>query len=108
MDNHFDPSQHGADSDDFFAKLGKVVRYIPFARDIVAMYFSMMDDATPIWVKLQIAAAIAYFVMPLDAIPDLMPIVGYGDDAAVVTAALGMVSTHVTREHYRQADAWLS
>ena len=91
-------------ADDFFSKILRVLGQIPFARDIVAMYFALIDDATPIWARAQIAAAIAYFLMPFDAIPDMIVPFGYADDAGVVAAALALVGAHVGSRHYREAD----
>ena len=61
------------------------------------MYFCVLDPATPVWVKAIAAAALAYFILPLDAVPDLLPIVGLSDDASVLAAAFAAISTHVTR-----------
>ena len=47
----------------------------------------MTDPATDRKVKLTLVAALAYFVMPFDIIPDILPIMGFTDDAAVITAA---------------------
>ena len=47
-----------------------------------------------------IASAILYFVSPIDAIPDFIPILGYADDAAVLTLCLKMV--HKDMEKYKR------
>ena len=77
------------------------------ASEVVAMYFCMLDPTTPLWVKGTVAAALAYFILPLDAIPDLIPLAGLGDDAGVLTAALTAITAHITAEHRRKARAWL-
>lgn len=94
----------------FIAKARELVGVIPFVRDLVAMYYAMLDDRTPVWAKLQIGAAIAYFVMPFDAIPDFLPPfpVGYSDDAAVVMGCLRLVHVFVTPEHRRRATAFFN
>lgn len=91
----------------FLAKAKRYLRHIPMAEEIVAMYFCMLDPTTPLWVKGTAAAALAYFILPLDAIPDILPVVGLSDDAAVLTAALTTISAHVTAEHRRKARTWL-
>lgn len=92
----------------FFDKLKNVMSKVPFVRDAVAMYFCMLDPKTPFWVKASVASALAYFIMPIDAIPDPIPIVGYADDAAVIYLVLSIVHRHILDEHIRQADEWLS
>jgi len=92
----------------FVAKAKRYLDRLPMARDVVAMYFCMLDPKTPLWVKGTAAAALAYFVLPLDAIPDLMPLVGLGDDAGVLAAAVTAVSAHVNDGHREQARAWMA
>ena len=51
--------------------------------------------------------AIAYFVLPFDFVPDMLPLLGFTDDAAVLATALRMVVTHITPEHREAARAAL-
>ena len=83
----------------FWRKLTAVAARIPFAEDLLAAYYCAFDRMTPIAVKATLVGAIAYFVLPVDAIPDVMPILGFTDDAAVLTTALRLVASHVTPEH---------
>jgi uncharacterized membrane protein YkvA (DUF1232 family) len=92
----------------FMAKAKRYLNRLPMAREVVAMYFCMLDPQTPLWVKGTAAAALAYFILPLDAIPDLMPIVGMSDDASVLAAALTAISAHVTADHRERARAWIA
>ena len=80
---------------------------IPGARQVVAMYFCMLDPATPAWVKGIVAASLAYFVLPFDAIPDFLPFVGLGDDASVLAAAFASVNSYITDDHREKARAWI-
>ena len=91
----------------FVAKAKRHLGQIPGARQVVAMYFCMIDPATPAWVKAIVAAALAYFVLPFDAIPDFLPVVGLGDDASVLAAAFASVSSHITDDHREKARAWI-
>src|SRR4051794_38698431 len=91
----------------FAAKAKRYLRQLPLAHETVAMYFCLLDGRTPIWVKATVAAALAYFIMPLDAMPDLLPIVGLSDDASVIAAALTAVAAHITAEHRNKARAWM-
>lgn len=91
----------------FVAKGKRYLRQIPMATEVVAAYFCMLDPETPLWVKGVAAAALSYFILPLDAIPDLLPIVGLGDDIGVLTAALTTISAHVTDGHRQKAREWM-
>ncbi len=91
----------------FSSKLKSTMRHFPLAREAVAMYFCMLDSRTPVWVKTTVAGALAYFILPFDAVPDFIPIIGLGDDLGVIAATLSAVSTHVTAEHRDQAEEWI-
>ena len=92
----------------FVAKAKRYLRRLPLAGEVVAMYFCMLDPKTPLWVKGTAAAALAYFIMPIDAIPDLMPLVGLSDDASVLAAAVAAISSHVTADHRERARVWMA
>lgn len=87
---------------DFWRKLAQVAVRIPFAEDLLAGYYCAFDRTTPLHVKGTLVGALAYFVLPTDAIPDFLPILGFTDDAAVLAAALKIASDHITPLH-RQA-----
>ena len=83
----------------FWPKVGRVAARLPFAEDFLAAYYCASDRATPLQVRAALLGALAYFVLPFDFIPDLLPLVGYADDAAVLLTALRLVSSHVRDEH---------
>ena len=87
----------------FWDKLRRVVGKIPFAEDLVAAFYCATDSATPSRVKLILIGAIAYFILPTDAITDLLPLIGFADDAAVLAAAVTQVAGSITEEHRAQA-----
>ncbi len=93
---------------EFWRKLAPIVARIPFAEDLLAAYYCAFDRETPSHVKAALLAALAYFVLPIDAIPDMLPIIGYGDDAAVLAAALKLVSDHIGPAHREAAKNKLS
>lgn len=93
--------------DGFWKKLAKFVGHIPFAEDAAAAWFCSRDPKTPTRVKATLLAALAYFVMPIDVIPDFITGLGFTDDATVLMAAIGLVSTHLTPEHRKAARAAL-
>jgi uncharacterized membrane protein YkvA (DUF1232 family) len=86
----------------FWRKLQRVFAQIPFAEDLLAAYNCAFDRDTPLPVKATLVGALAYFILPVDAIPDVLPVIGFTDDAAVLAAAINLVATHITPIH-RQA-----
>lgn len=92
----------------FWPSLKRAVRYIPFSRDLVAAYYCATDPRTPLRVRGVLLAALAYFVLPFDVIPDFLAVVGFTDDVAVLAAALRMIQGHIADRHYDAADAALA
>jgi len=92
----------------FWPTFKKAVRQIPFARDVVAAFYCAMDPQTPTRVRGVLLAALAYFVMPIDMIPDVFAVIGFSDDVAVLSAAFAMVSRHLQPRHYEAADRALA
>jgi uncharacterized membrane protein YkvA (DUF1232 family) len=88
----------------FWKKIRKVRKSVPFLRDVLAMFYCLIDSTTPIWAKGVIVAALGYFIFPLDVIPDFLFPIGYADDAAVVTTALIAVRMLIKEEHWQKAD----
>lgn len=76
---------------------------MPFAADALAVWYCAKDDATPSSAKGMMLAALAYFVLPTDAIPDFIPIIGYTDDAAVFAALIGVVGRRLKPQHREAA-----
>ncbi len=87
----------------FWPKVKGVAVKLPFAEDLVAAYYCAFDHQTPMQVKAALIGALAYFVLPADAMPDILPMLGYTDDALVLVTALRMVSGHVRDEHREAA-----
>ena len=92
----------------FWDKARRVAARIPFAEDLLSAYYCAFDHATPLKVKAALLGALAYFVMPIDALPDLLPLLGYADDAAVLLTALRLVDAHIRPEHREAARQALS
>src|SRR5712691_3058276 len=72
----------------FWKKARRVAAKLPFAEDLLAAYYCAFDHATPLPVKAALVSALAYFVLPFDSIPNVLPLLGYTDDAAVLLTAL--------------------
>jgi uncharacterized membrane protein YkvA (DUF1232 family) len=92
----------------FWPTLRKAARYVPFSRDLVAAFYCATDSKTPARAKGVLLAALGYFVLPIDIIPDFLVVAGFTDDVAVLAAALKMISVHITDEHYEAADRALA
>ncbi len=88
----------------FWPKLAKVFAQVPFAEDAVAAYYCAMDPTTPMRVKGILFAALGYFVLPVDALPDFILGVGFTDDLTVLVTALALIRTHMKPEHYDHAQ----
>ncbi|GGF48767.1 hypothetical protein GCM10007301_05040 [Azorhizobium oxalatiphilum] len=88
----------------FWRKLKGGAARVPFAGDAVAAYFAAFDRDTPLRVRATLLGALAYFVLPVDGIPDFLPLVGFGDDAAVLFGALQLLSNHIKPQHREAAE----
>src|SRR5438270_6146201 len=92
---------------EFWAKARRVAGSLPFAEDLLAAYYCAFDRATPMHVKAALFGALAYFVLPFDFMPDILPFLGFTDDAAVLLTAVRMVAGHLRPEHRDAARAAL-
>lgn len=93
---------------EFWARMKAIGRKVPFARDMLAAVYCAIDPVTPTRVKMLILGAIAYFVMPIDGIPDLLPLIGLTDDAAVIGATIAAIRGHMRDEHWQKAQEFLN
>jgi uncharacterized membrane protein YkvA (DUF1232 family) len=93
---------------DFWRKLKGAVASLPFAEDLLAAYYCAFDRQTPLHVKAVLLGAIAYFILPMDFIPDYIPVIGYIDDAAVLAGAIKLVNSHIMPEHREAARSMLA
>jgi uncharacterized membrane protein YkvA (DUF1232 family) len=91
----------------FWSKLKRVAATLPFAEDLVAAYYCAFDKRTPRHVQASLLGAIAYFILPFDFVPDVLPVLGFTDDAAVLATAIRIVAGHITPEHREAARAAL-
>jgi uncharacterized membrane protein YkvA (DUF1232 family) len=91
----------------FWIKLKKVAAKLPFIEDLLAAYYCAFDKQTPRHVQAALLGAIAYFILPFDFIPDMMPVLGFTDDAAVLATAIRLVASHITEDHRAAARAAL-
>lgn len=92
----------------FWRTVRRAAGRIPFMEDVVAAYYCAMDGATPFKAKALIFGALGYFILPTDTIPDFILGLGFTDDIAVLTAAIGAVRAYVTPAHRRLAKQALA
>lgn len=71
------------------------------------LYYAFQRPGVPIKIKAIILGALGYFILPADVIPDLLPILGYTDDLAVLAAAVGVVAFYIDDTVKAQASATL-
>ncbi len=83
----------------FWKTARRAGRMVPFMDEVVAAYYCALDQNTPTRVRMTLMAALAYFVLPFDVIPDMLVGIGFTDDIAVLMAALTAVRTHITPAH---------
>ena len=83
----------------FWPKIRRVAAKVPVAKEALSVWYCAKDDETPLAAKGMMLAALAYFVMPVDAIPDVIAGLGYTDDAAVFTALMAIVGRNLKPKH---------
>ena len=91
---------HTALHANFWRKARSVAAGLPFVDSLLAAYYCAFERDTPLHVKATLIGALGYFVLPTDAVSDLLPVVGFTDDAAVLAAAVKLVSDHIKPLHY--------
>lgn len=92
----------------FWDKVRASAGKVPFLDQAVAAWYAALDPLTPLTAKAAIFGALAYFILPFDAVPDFLVGLGYTDDAAVFLGALKLFAPHVTDAHRERARAALA
>ena len=83
----------------FWPKIRRVAASIPFAKEALSVWYCAKDDETPLAAKGMMLAALAYFVLPVDAVPDFIAGLGYTDDAAVFAALMSVIGKNLKPRH---------
>jgi len=73
---------------------------VPILGNFIATSRLLRDRDAALWAKLLVVAAIAYVIFPLDAVPDLAPLVGWLDDAGVVVAVRILLHRQLANYRY--------
>jgi uncharacterized membrane protein YkvA (DUF1232 family) len=89
-------------------KLKRAAARLPFAEDLLAAYYCAFDRDTPAHVKVALIGALAYFVLPFEVIPRLLPLIGFTEEAAILGTALRLIARHIQPIHREAARAALA
>ncbi|NEO88197.1 MAG: DUF1232 domain-containing protein [Spirulina sp. SIO3F2] len=89
----------------FWRKLGRFARKAgkQVVEKALILYYAAQSPQTPAWAKTTIYGALAYFILPIDLIPDFIPVAGYTDDLTTLAAAIAVVAVAITPEVKAQA-----
>jgi uncharacterized membrane protein YkvA (DUF1232 family) len=88
---------------DFAIKAGREI-----IEKVLILYYCLQDPDTPAWAKSVIIGALGYFILPTDAIPDPIPVIGYTDDLGVITAAILAIAASIKEEQKQKARETLA
>lgn len=102
IDNY---GKHYSDSG-FFSKIAKYAKFLGkgVLTKIFTLYYVFKDKTTPDWAKATIAGTLGYLILPVDLIPDLIPIAGFSDDIATIFASVNIILSYIKPEHKYFAD----
>jgi uncharacterized membrane protein YkvA (DUF1232 family) len=95
---HYDENSLQNKLKNFSVKAGQQVIYA-----VLLLYYVLKSQGIPMKKKASIVAALGYFILPLDFVPDLIPLIGFSDDLGVLIFALAQISSSVTPEIKQQA-----
>ena len=88
----------------YWPKLRRTAAHIPFAGQALSVWFAARDPETPLAAKGLMLGGLAYFVLPIDAIPDIFAGIGFTDDAAVIAALIATLGANIRSRHKKQAS----
>lgn len=79
----------------FKTKLGALAGLEKLVNAAKQIHTLLRDPATPVWVKGLCIGVLGYLILPTDVVADFVPVLGYGDDLAALTAALATIAAHL-------------
>ncbi len=97
-DNHYSEEGFWEKLKNFALKAGSEI-----VEKALWLYYAAQDPATPAWAKTVIYGALGYFILPLDAIPDMLPGVGFSDDLGALAAAVATVAAYINDDVKKKA-----
>lgn len=102
-----EPGDETLVAQDLSGKVRRTIGKVPFTRDAVAAFYAARDPATPTGVKAAVMAALAYFIVPVDVVPDFIAALGYTDDATVFYGAWRLLAPYLKPHHETKAREFL-
>ena len=102
-----DPGDEDLVTRDLGGKVRRTIGKVPFTRDAVAAFYAARDPQTPTGVKAAVMAALAYFIVPVDLVPDFIAALGYTDDATVFYGAWRLLAPYLKPAHETKARQFL-
>ena len=105
MESEIKRHQAEYNESNFITKIGRFAGILGsgFLTKAVTLWYALRDKDTPTWAKTVILGALGYFIVPIDAIPDIMPIIGFSDDLTTLVTASTMIWSHIKPEHSEKA-----
>lgn len=93
-----------------WSKLSRVLKFAgeKAALSSLTLFYCLKDSDTPAWAKSVIVGTLGYVILPVDLIPDLIPVAGYSDDLGALIAALGTVAAYIKDEHKSRATVQIN
>ena len=104
-EQNYESYQKNYSQNEFFDKILKFAKEIGAAiiYKALQLYYVSQKPDVPIKVKATIYGALGYLILPFDLVPDMIPVVGYGDDAAALVFALGVAHMYIDEDIRRKA-----
>ncbi|SDO27786.1 YkvA family protein [Halobacillus aidingensis] len=99
---YFSEKEYGEKLRTYSSRIGTKIVYYS-----LLLYYAFKSPDTPKKAKLTIAGALGYLILPVDVIPDFIPVVGFTDDSAVIIYAVYQVISHIDEHVKEQAKARL-
>jgi len=80
------------------------------AKPALEAFEMILDSSTPPQARVSLIAALTYLIMPIDLMPDFIPVAGFSDDLVAITAVISLWSQHMTpsirNRAQRKLDTW--
>lgn len=94
-------------SNKFMGTVGRMGRNVIYIRKAVTLFYCFRDPETPKFVKAVIAGALGYLILPIDLLPDVVPALGWIDDAAVMALAMKVASRYIKPVHRESGEKFM-
>ena len=110
FNERIDKFRDSFDSDRLFKKIGDVgkVAGSNVVYMVLVLYYSLLGKDVPLKDRAMVLASLGYFISPIDFIPDLLGVVGFTDDFAVLMLVFRKIRDNITPEVHLKAKERLS